>query len=45
MFVCMYVGYVGRYVCMYSISTSTPQFTSIKGLMVSIRWYLGSLKG
>ena len=23
----------------------TPQCTSIKGLMVSIRWYLGSLKG
>ena len=25
--------------------TYTPQCTAIKGLMVSIRWYLGSLKG
>ena len=29
----------------YPILTWTPQCTSIKGLMVSIRWYLGSLKG
>ena len=27
------------------ILTWTPQCTSIKGLVVSIRWYLGSLKG
>ena len=27
------------------VDTETPPCTSIKGLMVSIRWYLGSLKG
>ena len=27
------------------LSTYTPECNSIKGLMVSIRWYLGYLKG
>ena len=30
---------------LYVGSTYTPQCTSIKGLMVSSRWYLGCLRG